>query len=213
MLPATVLVSQPSIGLLLQSRNPVLQVPITQRPAAQLAAALANWQMLPQLPQLAVVMEVFTSQPLSSLLSQLAKPVLQAASEHVPVRHAATPLVRRQTMPQELQLLASFWRSRHTVDPPTVHAVVPIAQVEVHIPAEHTVPAPQTLPQVPQLEFSVWSARHVPLQKDCPVGQVQTPAWQDCPPEHVTPHAVAPVVGPQLLLSVCGLTQVVPHNT
>jgi hypothetical protein len=211
-LPATMLVSQPSSGLLLQSRNPVAQVPITHRPFAQVAPAFANWQMLPQAPQLVAVVAVLVSQPLASVPSQLAKPVLQAARKQAPVRQPATPLVREQTVPQALQLFGSFGRSRQTPE----QFVVGDAQVEVHMPPEQTVPAPQTMPQVPQLALSVWSARHVPVQLVCPDGQTQLRPEHEVPPVQTVPQA------PQLALSVarsrqlpeqfvCVAAQVVAH--
>lgn len=53
----------------------------------------------------------------------------------------------------------------------------------------------------------------MPKQAFCPEGQAQVPAAQAEPPVQVRPHAVVPVVGPQLLLSVSGFTQVLPHAT
>jgi len=158
MSPATVLTSQPLESTPSQLAKPAAQVPRVQRPATQLAAALANWQLLPHTPQLVTLVPVLVSQPLTLLPSQLPKPELQAARVQAPEAQPATPLARVHTAPQALQLLASFWRSRQTPE----QLVVGDAQVEVQTPAEHTVPPPQTLPQAPQLLLSVWSARQVP---------------------------------------------------
>jgi hypothetical protein len=48
----------------------------------------------------------------------------------------------------------------------------------------------QVFPHVPQLAASVFVLTHVPPQNVCPLGQVQTPPWQERPPVqtwHATP--------------------------
>jgi len=66
-------VSHPA-RLVLQSANPLLQVPMLQlmvEPAmVQVAGAFGNEQLVPQLPQ-SVSVTMLRSQPLSGLLSQL----------------------------------------------------------------------------------------------------------------------------------------------
>jgi hypothetical protein len=202
MSPATVLTSQPLASTPSQLAKPAPQAPRVQRPATQLAAALANWQLLPHTPQLVTLVEVLTSQPLTALPSQLPKPELQAARVHAPAAQPATALVRVHTVPQALQWLASFWRSRQTPE----QLVVGDAHDAVHMPPEHTVPAPQTLPQAPQLALSVWSARQVPVHAVWPVGQAQLPAAQAVPPVQVRAQA------PQLVLSVWRSRQMPEHT-
>ena len=198
MSPATVLTSQPLESMPSQLAKPATQVPRVQRPATQLAAALASWQVLPHTPQLLTLVPVLTSQPLASTPSQLPKPELQAARAQAPDAQPATPLVRVHARPQAPQWLASFWRSRQTPE----QLVVGAAQVEVQTPAEHTVPPPQTRPQMPQLLLSVWSARQVPEHAVCPVGHAQLRPWQEVPPVHARPQT------PQLALSVARSRQV-----
>jgi hypothetical protein len=167
---------------------------------------------LPHTPQLVTLVEVLTSQPLAALPSQLPKPELHAARVHAPAAQPATALARLHTVPQALQWLASFWRSRQTPE----QLVVGDAHDAVHVPPEHTVPAPQTLPQAPQWALSVWSARQVPEQLVCPAGHRHERPWQEAPPAQTVPQA------PQLVLSaarsrhvpeqlVCPVGQTVTH--
>ena len=200
--PATVLTSQPLEATPSQLAEPVVHAPSVQSPDAQLAAALANWQLLPQTPQLATLVPVLTSQPLAALPSQLPKPELQAERVHALDAQPATPLARVQTVPHALQLFASLARSRQTPE----QLMVGEAHVLVQTPAEQTRPGIQTLPHVPQLALSVWSARQVPLQDVWPVGQTQLRPWQDVPPEQRMPQA------PQLVLSVARSRQI-PEQT
>ncbi len=83
----------------------------------------------------------------------------------------------------------------------------PMPQVVAHTPAEHAVPAPHTRLQAPQLLLSVCMFTQALPQAVWPVGHAQAPDWHDWPLVHAWPHAVVPVAGPQLLLSVSGLTQ------
>jgi hypothetical protein len=48
-------------------------------------------------------------------------------------------------------------------------------------------------PQAPQLARSAWRIVHTPPQRVVPMGQVQAPFWQNCPPLQTVPQA------PQLL--------------
>jgi hypothetical protein len=60
-------------------------------------------------------------------------------------------------------------------------------------------------PHAPQL-LVVVSLTHVPLQSTWPVGHLHTPAWHVELPGHTFPQ------DPQLLLSVCSLTQALPQT-
>ena len=74
----------------------MVHAPRVQRLDTQLAPACANWHVLPQAPQFDALLVVFVSQPLAALPSQSAKPLLQAARKHEPVRQPATPLAKEQ---------------------------------------------------------------------------------------------------------------------
>jgi len=160
MSPAVTLTSQPSTDDPLQSRKPAAHAPMVQRPAAQVAAALANWQLLPHTPQLVTVVLVLTSQPLLALPSQLPKPALHAARVHALDAQPATPLARVHTVPHAPQLLGSLARSRQTPEQLTVGD----AQVAEHMPPEQICPDAHITPQPPQLLLSVAVARQVPEQ-------------------------------------------------
>jgi hypothetical protein len=128
-----VFTSQPSAGLLLQSRKPVLQVN-EHAPPLHVGAALAKEHALPQAPQLPVLVLVFTSQPSLGLLLQSRKPALHT-KEHPPAAHTAEAFAGAlQTVPQAPQLRGSVWV---LVQLPA-HSVSPVAQVARHTPAEQT---------------------------------------------------------------------------
>ena len=63
----------------------------------------------------------------------------------------------------------------------------------------------QLLPHLPQFEASLDVSTHAPLQLACPPSQVQRALWQDSFAAHTKAHA------PQLLLSLCRLTQAPAH--
>ncbi|MBK8694091.1 MAG: hypothetical protein IPN17_17860 [Deltaproteobacteria bacterium] len=115
MSPIAVFTSQPLAGLPSQSAKPALQAPRMQRPAAQVAAALAKLQRLPQTPQFMASVEVVVSQPLVATLSQLPKPSRQLARVHALALHPATAPGRVHWLPQVRQLLGSVVRSRQVV--------------------------------------------------------------------------------------------------
>ena len=101
--------SQPSVFLLpLQSRKPGLQAPL-QVPAPQVGELMwAFEQVTPQPPQFAGLLCVFTSQPfVVLLLSQSAKPVLQAPPQAPAVQVAVVMLALEQRRPQVPQFVAS----------------------------------------------------------------------------------------------------------
>jgi len=155
-----------------------------QRPAAQVAAALAKLQRLPQTPQFMASVEVAVSQPLVAMLSQLPKPSRQLARVHALALHPATAPGRVHWLPQVRQLLGSLVRSRQvlpqstwpgghwiwqnaTLEPPSgpgpaslTPPSTPLAAVRVQRSPEVVA---QALPQAPQF-WSVVSDTHWPLQ-------------------------------------------------
>jgi hypothetical protein len=101
-----VLTSQPFAGLPSQLAKPALQFS-TQLPALQVGVALFVPQMLPQAPQLAVLLVRLASQPSLSRPLQSAQPELQLAMAQVPPSHLGVACGSRQTLPHEPQLLTS----------------------------------------------------------------------------------------------------------
>jgi hypothetical protein len=75
-----------------------------------------------------------------------------------------------------------------------------------HTLPEH-VPPRQLCPHDPQFFGSLVRSAHLPLQFWSPLGQPHMPLWQVAPIGEV--HGV--LHPPQLLLSVCVFTHVVPH--
>lgn len=82
------LVSQPSLGLPLQSAKLAAQPEMTQTEDWQATAAVftlgSAWQLVRQLPQRVTVDDKDTSQPLAYEPSQSPKVALHVATEHVP---------------------------------------------------------------------------------------------------------------------------------
>jgi hypothetical protein len=196
-----VLISQPSVSLLLlQSAKPAVQTPL-QLPAAQLCVAM--WlaeQPLPQVPQLAGSVARFFSQPSPAMPLQLPKLALQARLQVLPPQLADAFGPLAQTVPQAPQLPGS----KVVLVQTPLQAERPAWQLSVQTPAVQTLPAAQTVLQPPQWVLSVCSLTQVPLQLVSPVWQltVQTPPEQICPALQTVPQV------PQLALSVCLLTQV-----
>jgi hypothetical protein len=81
-----------------------VQVPSWQVPAKQVAEALVKLHALPQVPQWVVLVPVFVSHPLVTLLSQLPQPALHAMVQ-APPEHDGVPLVVEQETPQPPQLV------------------------------------------------------------------------------------------------------------
>ena len=88
-----VFVSHPFAGLLSQSPQPELHVPIAHDPLLHAAPAFAKLHALPQSPQLPTLALMFVSHPFAALPSQLPKPATHAARPHVPLVQAPTPLL------------------------------------------------------------------------------------------------------------------------
>jgi hypothetical protein len=96
-------VSQPSLGLLLQSAKPGLQARMEQVPPVHPAVPCGMLHTWPHVPQLLGSPPVLTSQPFGTRPSQSAKPGLQAAIVHIELEHPPVPLGTTQTMPQPPQ--------------------------------------------------------------------------------------------------------------
>jgi hypothetical protein len=103
----SVLTSQPSAGLALQSSNPALQSAIAQAPAAQLGVPLATAHAVPQPPQFATSVFVFTSQPSTGLPLQSSKPASQLAISHAAATQLGVPLATAHAVPQPPQFAGS----------------------------------------------------------------------------------------------------------
>ncbi len=228
------LTSQPSTGLWLQSAKPALQVPMAQRPLAQVAPALANWQRLPQVPQFMTSVVVAISQPFVALPSQFAKPVVQLARLHTEAMQPVTAFGSVQAWPQVAQFAGSVVRSRQVVPQrvcPRGHWIWQNATRPGTPPSsgpERTHCSPvdvwHATPQAPQFWFVVRST-HAPLQTPLvgPVHAVQRPPRHIDMSEHVPEPTAAsrttppsrPIAGQQTLPTVphavqTPLTQVLP---
>jgi hypothetical protein len=192
--------SHPLAGFLSQSAKPMLQVK-PHVPALQVAVAFAGvGHALLHVPQV-TVRSSRASQPFVALPSQSPKPMLQLASVHAPLVHAAVAFVIEQLVvhvPQlptdELRFVSQPFAAMPSQLPnPGRH--VP----STHAPAMHDAPAfanAHCWPQPPQfvalVERSVSQPAIMALQSPKPGGQVpvaHVPAAQIAPvPGHTFPH-------------------------
>jgi hypothetical protein len=173
-------------------------------------------QALPQKPQLFGSL-VVSEQPVmqhDSFPMQAGPPLQSRTQEKL-----THPPPNGQTLSQKPQLLGSLERSAHPVPQ---HCSVPVQagpplQEPVHRPFTQLAPKEQTRPQKPQLLGSLFRSTqlleqlvrpfaHPPLMHSPPpeVIMQQAPPLQVHPLGQTTPHA------PQLLVSLLGLTQMVP---
>jgi hypothetical protein len=97
-------VSQPSLGLPLQSAKPTTHVG-THAPAVQVNVPWGLLQIVPHAPQFAKLVDRFASQPVAARPSQLPNPVLHVPSTHEPPEQAAPAFANEQTLPQLPQLV------------------------------------------------------------------------------------------------------------
>jgi hypothetical protein len=105
LISVVIFISQPSFWMLLQLKNPALHPPISQTPAVQVDDAFGNTQLLPQPPQLNILVRRLTSQPSPVMLLQLANPPVHELIVQTPPVHAAVALgYGPQTFPHEPQL-------------------------------------------------------------------------------------------------------------
>ncbi len=156
-----------------------------QTPALQTWFPVHAW---PQLPQLAVLVEVSTQ-----VLEQLTSPVVQ----HLPRLQVWLAL---QAVVQVPQCFSSVWRSTQRGLAP---AQKDAGAVQLHAPPLH-VPGPQLTPQAPQSAASVAVSTQLVPHQVSPVGQ-QWPALHPSPLGQAAPHA------PQFAGSVSVFTQVPPQ--
>jgi hypothetical protein len=98
---AVVPVSQPLTALPSQLPKPAVQTG-THALDVHVVVPWAFWQLVPQVPQFAVVFVRFTSQPVDAKPSQLPKPALQAI-EQAPPPHDGVPFVLLHGAPQPPQ--------------------------------------------------------------------------------------------------------------
>src|SRR5262245_48469700 len=139
---------------------------MVHRPPVQPATALANEQILPQLPQLTASVIRLRSQPLPGAPSQSPKPRLHEATTHTRLPHPGTALGGAHTLPQAPQFCTV---ARFTSQPSPamlLQSANPKLQARAHLPKLHTglalAPPGHTLPQAPQLNRSLDEATSQP---------------------------------------------------
>ncbi len=177
--------SHPLAGLLSQSAKPSLQLATAHRPPTHAGIPWAIAHAVPHAPQCAGSVCVFDSQPLAALMSQSAKPALQAARAQAPATHDALALLNAHTFPQapQFEVLVRVAASqplagllsqsaKPALHAPTAHR--PAAQSGVAFCAEHALRhAPQFAALVPR------SVSHplagLPSQSPHPSSQVVNP--------------------------------------
>ena len=146
--------------------------------------------MVPQAPQLALSVPVFTSQPFTGSRSQSAKPAAQVATAQAPPAQVALAWGSAQARPQEPQLVALVWR---LVSQPSLAVALQspapaLQRTTVHAPpAQPLAAAPasaQTVPHAPQLvgSISVLAQNAVAAVPQVASGAAQVAPH--APPEH-----------------------------
>jgi hypothetical protein len=151
----TVLISQPSVRLLLlQSAKPALQLPL-QSPAAQVRVDMLLFEhALAQVPQLSALVVRLISQPSFTVLLQFAKPVLQAAMSQLLLTQAGVPFGVVQLLPHvpQLETLLARIDSQPSFRAP-LQSAAPLLQTRPHRPPAQAgtplLPAAQTVPALP----------------------------------------------------------------
>jgi hypothetical protein len=193
--------SQPLAALMSQSAKPMLQV-IPHVPIVHVAVELAaSGHVLPHAPQLAALVRVLVSQPLTALPSQSAKPSAQAVW-HRPIAHEAVafgPAV--QTVPQAPQFMVL---ARVSVSQPLAalrsQSAKPASHTSPHAPIRHArvawTPAAHAMPHMPQWFASDCGSTHSAPHRSCPLAQpvphTSAPSvvrvQSGVPPAHAMPH-------------------------
>src|SRR4051812_5820948 len=97
------LTSQPSLGLPLQLRKPLLHDWTVQAPATHAPLAWAGLQAAPQAPQFCVLVASWTSQPSAARPLQLANPGLHDTRVQLPEEHETLALSISHLVPQAVQ--------------------------------------------------------------------------------------------------------------
>jgi len=158
-----VLISQPSIGLLLQSLKPGLQDWMAQAPDWQAGVALLTEQTMPQPPQFLVSVWVFTQAPLHSTCP-LGQGIVQTP------RLQLVPCL--QTEPHAPQLLGSVCSFTHK----PLQFVCPAPHEDpLQVPLTQAWPVAHAVPHAPQLEGLEVKVVQNPLQ-DVPEQASVSPA-------------------------------------
>ena len=150
------LVSHPFEVFPSQSTKPGLQLTRVQLPLTHAVVALGAVQILPQAPQLFVLVLISISHPSALFALQFLKFVLQLTIEQTPPTHAAVAFGSAHAFPHVPQFAKLVFRivSQPLVLMPSQFAK-PVKQVNEQTPAVHVVVAfkraGQTFPQAPQL--------------------------------------------------------------
>lgn len=144
----TVFVSQPSLAIALQSPRPAVHA-IPHAPALHAGAAPVRvGQTLAQVPQFAVEVRRFVSQPFVGMASQLPK-FMSQLKPHTLALHVGRALARaEQTVLHAPQFDTSVMMSTH--DRPAPQTIWPAGQLVLHVPDEQTSVAAHALPHAPQ---------------------------------------------------------------
>lgn len=158
-------VSQPFGSTPSQFAKPALQPRMPQVPPGHVDIAFGREHITPQPPQFAVLLSG-VSQPFPSVPSQLPRPGLHAAIEHVPVAHVADAPAREQVVPHAPQSVTVRSDVSQPFDTrpsqsakPVLHAMISQAPVE-QLPAPFA--GAQDTPHAPQLVV-VFSVRSQPF--------------------------------------------------
>jgi hypothetical protein len=165
--------SHPFDGTPSQSSKLPVQAATSHTPPRHTGLAFGKLHAAPHLPQLATPLLVSTSQPLSGLPSQSAKPPLHCATVHLPAAHPAVALGRLQTVAQPPQWIGSVPRSRHA--PP--QSLAGGEQPPAHTPALQTWLPAQDAPHL--LQFFGSDCRLVSQPFAWPRSQLAKPGAQD----------------------------------
>jgi hypothetical protein len=156
-------VSQPLVALPSQLPHPLLHVPRVQVPVEQLAEAFVRVQVVPQAPQLLLVVSEVSQPSLASPL-QLPQPLLQLEIVQLPVEQLVEAFAAEQPTPQPPQLVLVF----SGVSQPSLASPLQLAQPALQLamtqlPLEQLVVAlasAQLTPQPPQFEVVVSEVSH-----------------------------------------------------
>ncbi len=150
------LASHPSTAEWLQSAKPGLHAVMPQAPTEQADEALARVHARPQAPQLVALTLRLVSHPSAATPLQSPKPDAQVMTVQALALHPSVlTLAKVQAWPQVPQLAGSIAVFAQNCDGAVPQVESGGAQVVVHAPREHSVPAGQAVPQPPQLAASV----------------------------------------------------------
>ncbi len=148
-------------------------------------------QALPQAPQFADAVLMFTSHPFAAAPSQLPNPVEHGPTVHIPPAHPAVVLGRAHCLPQAPQWagVAAVFTSQPFAVCPSQFALVPVHCPITHWPIAQAAVAlgrEQALLQAPQCAEEV--VRFTSQPSDDPVLQSPKPALQRCTTQLLEVH-------------------------